>query len=75
MTTNDPNPELVDICTVYEVAVGEAFQLRVGPVETPVAVSCGATRAGAAGAAMMVVNELTVENALVPPEFVALTRQ
>jgi hypothetical protein len=53
----------------------EAFQLSVGVMETPVAPFDGDDSVGADGAATMVVKLQAVEYALVPPAFVALTRQ
>jgi hypothetical protein len=53
----------------------EAFHDTVGLVETPVAPFEGDDSVGADGAATMVVKLRAVEYALVPPAFVALTRQ
>jgi hypothetical protein len=53
----------------------EAFQLNVGVVETPVALLAGEARVGADGAAKTVVKLRTEDQGLVPPAFVAFTRQ
>jgi hypothetical protein len=75
LTTNEENAGLVEICTVYDVAVAEEFHVKVAFTAMPVAVSCGETSVGAAGGAMAVVNLNAEEKALVPPAFVALARQ
>jgi hypothetical protein len=75
LTTNEEKVGLVEICTVYDVAVAEEFHVNVGFTAMPVAVSCGETSVGAAGGAMAVVNLNAEEKALVPPAFVALARQ
>jgi hypothetical protein len=69
--------ELVETCTPYEVAPLAAFQLSVGFVETLVAPFDGEVSVGADGGltVALVVKLQTVEYALVPPVFVALTRQ
>ena len=75
-TTSGVKLELVETCNRYEVAPLEGFQLKVGLVETPVAMSAGEASSGAAGAAPTTVVKLqTPEYALVPPAFVAFTRQ
>ncbi len=56
----------------------DAFQLSVGVMLTPVAASVGAESVGAEGAegvAATVVKLWVADQLLVPPEFVALTRQ
>ena len=53
----------------------EAFQPKVGLVETPLAPSTGEARIGGPGAAITVVKVNGAEKELAPPAFVALTRQ
>ena len=65
----------MDIWSRYEAAPVDVFQLSVGVIETPVALSAGETSAGANGGAMTVVNCRDVEYELVPLTFVALTLQ
>ena len=57
------------------MAPGELFQLSVGLVEIPVAPSDGEASVGAGGPPEIVVKLQTVDHALVPPVFVAFTRQ
>ena len=61
--------------TKYFSAPEEELQVRSGLIETFEAVSIGDVNEGASGIDASVVNEYAVEYALVPPAFVALTRQ
>jgi len=51
--------ELVETCSPYEVAPLEAFQLRVGLVETPVAAFEGDTSVGGIGGPLALSDERT----------------
>jgi len=64
-----------DTCILYVVAPVAAFQLNVGSIGTFVEPFAGDESVDADGAATIVVNEKTEEYAVVPPAFVALTRQ
>jgi hypothetical protein len=68
------NVGLVDTCTRYEVAPFEAFQIRSAFVATSVAPFTGELSVGGDGT-LFVVKLRTLDQALVPPAFVALTRQ
>ena len=74
-TTVVENDGLVDTCNLYDVAPLEAFQLKLGLVETPVAPLAGEANAGAESAATVVVKLHTLDQALVLPALVAFTRQ
>ena len=67
--------ELVDTCRPYDVAPLDAFQLSVGLAETPVAPFEGDRRVGGDGGGGTVVKDQVVDQALVPPAFVAFTCQ
>ena len=74
--TNVANPGSVETCTVYEVAPLEAFHVRVGVLDTLVAPLIGELSVGAAGGLPAAVVKLHVlDQALVPPAFVAFTLQ
>jgi hypothetical protein len=75
LTTLLEKSDIVDTLTVCDDAPNDAFQLNVGVTLTPVAPSAGDASVGADGAETTVVKLLLVENALVPPSFVALTLQ
>lgn len=66
------NPEVVEYCTLYDVAPAAAAQLNVGVLLTPVAPLAGADKAGAL---RTVVKLLAADQADVPATFVALTLQ
>jgi len=65
----------VDTRTLYDVAPATVLQLRVGEVDWLTALFNGNARYGATGVAMIVVKLHTLDHALVPPAFVALTSQ
>ena len=70
------NVDDVDAWTRYDDAPAEAFQVRVGVLETLLDPSSGETCVGAAGGLPAPVLKLnTVDHELVPPAFVAFTRQ
>jgi hypothetical protein len=74
--TKEENVESAETCKRYEVAPLEAFQLSVGVRDTSVAPLAGATNVGAAGAGGgSAVNDHRADQALVPPAFLAFTRQ
>ena len=76
MYTNVEKLEFVETCTVYEVAPLEAFHVRVGVLDTLVAPLMGELSDGAAGGLPAAVVKLhVVDQALVPPAFVAFTLQ
>jgi len=64
-----------DTCNLYVVAPVAVFQLNVGLIGTFVEPFAGEESVGVDGAATIVVNEKAEEYAVVPPAFVALTRQ
>ena len=68
-------PVFIDTCTVYDVAPPTEFQLTVGLVDTPVALSSGETSWGGGGGAVTVLNLRVTEKPLVLVAFSALTRQ
>ena len=74
-TTNDTKFESVATCSLYVDTPAEAFHVRVGLIDMPVAPSEGVASVGTAGAATIVVKLRYVEYALVPAVFVAYTRQ
>ena len=53
----------------------DALQVKLGLVETPVAPLEGEDSVGTPGAAIIVVKLHTLDQLLVPPAFVAFTRQ
>ena len=67
--------ERVETCKRYVVAPAEEFQLTVGLVEMLVVPLPGEISEGAVGTESVVVNLHGVDQPLVPPAFVALTRQ
>ena len=72
------NVDPVESWSRYEVAPDDAFHVIVGFVAAPVVPFAGDARTGAAGmpgADGVVVKLETLDHALVPPEFVAFTRQ
>ena len=74
-TTTVPNSESTDNCTLYDVAPVDASHCSVNVVGCPVAPDTGETSLGAGGEAAIVVKFHVVEYALVPPAFLARTRQ
>jgi len=62
-------------CKRYDVAPSDAFQVSVNVIDTFFEPSAGERRVGVKGAATMVVKFHIVEYGLVPPTFVAFTRQ
>ncbi len=70
--------ELREICTRYEAARADAFHVSVAGTATPVARLAGETSVGAGGAAggaSAVVKLRVADQSLIPPAFVAFTRQ
>jgi len=70
--------ELVETCSRYDVAPEEAFQVRVGDVETPVAPLAGEASVGAegtGGGGGSVVNDQTSDQSPSPAAFAPFTRQ
>ena len=67
--------ELVETCSLYDVAPDEAFHASVGLVAIPVTALAGEASTGVEGGATMVVKLQAFDQALVPPAFLALTRQ
>jgi hypothetical protein len=65
----------VDTRTLYDVAPAIVPQLRVNEVDWLTALFVGAASVGAPGVEMTVVKLHTLDHALVPPAFVALTSQ
>ena len=70
-----PNPAFVDTWSSYVDAPALAFQLNVGAIGTFVAPVAGEFSVGTGGTTETVVNVKVVDQLLVPPAFVALTRQ
>lgn len=62
-------------CTLYDTARDEGFHIKVGVVETLLAVCIGHTSVGAGGASTIVEKLHAADHPLVPPAFVAFTRQ
>jgi hypothetical protein len=60
---------------LYVAAPATVLQLNVGEVDWLTALFVGAARDGAIGVATIVVKLHTLDHALVPPAFVALTSQ
>ena len=75
LTTVELKPELVETCIRYDVAPLDAFHESVGLVDTPVAPFAGVLKVGACGACSWARKCHTVDQLLVPAEFVAFTRQ
>ena len=68
--------ELVDACSSYDIAPGDVFQVNVRLIATPDVPSDGNTSVGAEGPVDVPVPKLrTLDHALAPPPFAALTRQ
>ena len=65
----------VDTIRLYDVAPVTVPQVRVGEIEAFTEPLVGVARAGATGAAMMVVKFQTLDQLLVPPIFVDFTSQ
>jgi len=74
-TTVVENVDDVENCKRYKVAPEEAFHVKVGLIETSMELLAGELSVGAAGGATTVVKLFAEEYELVPPAFVALTRQ
>ena len=73
---NVAKPGSVETCTLYEVAPLEAFQVKVGLLETFVVPLTGELRVGANGVLPAVVVKLKLpDHELVPPVLVAFTLQ
>jgi hypothetical protein len=73
--TNDEKSALLEICIRYDAAPSMGFQTKVGFVGTFVAPLGGDAGVGAEVVCTMVVKPHTFDQLLVPPPFVALTRQ
>lgn len=72
--TVEEKPLLVETWSRYDVALVEAFQVKVGGLVTPVALFAGEDKLGTEGSAA-VVKLKTEDHAPVPPGPVAFTRQ
>lgn len=73
--TEDENEDSVEICKRYDTAPADTFQISVGFAEISVALLVGETSDGGNGLTGTVMKLQTFDHALVPPEFIALTRQ